>query len=125
MRRTACFGLFLVLAGCVPAVPDNMRREAVAPLPPDTAPPPSAPIPMRVTPPALGYGGAPPPIPASGLGAEAPMATPKASRMPTIGPGVLPSTSSASGQSIMVPNGNGTTTIIHPDGTIETIPTPK
>jgi hypothetical protein len=56
------------------------------------------------------------------------MATPKASRMPSIGPGVPPSVSAsapASGQSIMVPNGNGTTTIIHPDGTIETVPTPK
>jgi hypothetical protein len=29
------------------------------------------------------------------------------------------------GQSIMVPNGNGTSTIIHPDGTVETVPTPK
>ncbi len=28
-------------------------------------------------------------------------------------------------QSIVVPNGNGTSTVIHPDGRIETIPTPK
>jgi len=25
----------------------------------------------------------------------------------------------------MVPNGNGTSTVIHPDGRIETVPTPK
>lgn len=29
------------------------------------------------------------------------------------------------GQSIVVPNGNGTSTVIHSDGRIETIPTPK
>ena len=29
------------------------------------------------------------------------------------------------GQSIVVPNGNGTSTIIHPNGTVETVPTPK
>ena len=29
------------------------------------------------------------------------------------------------GQSIVVPNGNGTSTIIHPNGTVETMPTPK
>lgn len=29
------------------------------------------------------------------------------------------------GQAIVIPNGNGTSTIIHPDGTVETVPTPK
>ena len=29
------------------------------------------------------------------------------------------------GQAIVVPNGNGTSTVIHPDGTVETIPTPR
>jgi len=29
------------------------------------------------------------------------------------------------GQSVVVPNGNGTSTVIHPDGTVETIPTPR
>lgn len=29
------------------------------------------------------------------------------------------------GQSIVVPNGNGTSTVIHPNGTVETVPTPK
>ena len=31
----------------------------------------------------------------------------------------------ASDKRIIVPNGNGTSTVIHPDGRIETIPTPK
>jgi hypothetical protein len=128
MRPIAFLGLLLLLAGCVPPVPDNMRREALAPQPIDNSPPPSAPAPIR--PSALGYGGAPPRIPSGGLGAEAPMPMPSASKMPTISarPGVPSSAGTASGgagQSIMVPNGNGTTTIIHPDGTIETIPTPK
>jgi hypothetical protein len=34
-------------------------------------------------------------------------------------------TTPGGGQSIVVPNGNGTSTIIHPDGTVETVPTPK
>jgi hypothetical protein len=128
MRPIAFLGLFLLLTGCVPPVGDNMRRDALGPEPIDNSPSPSAPRPSRFTQPAVGYGGTLPPVPSSGLGAEAPAAMPKASRMPTIGPGVPPSASAsapASGQSIMVPNGNGTTTIIHPDGTIETVPTPK
>jgi len=47
-------------------------------------------------------------------------------------PGATPdtSTSPATGQQqsdrrIIVPNGNGTSTVIYPDGRIETIPTPK
>jgi hypothetical protein len=34
-------------------------------------------------------------------------------------------TSSQADRRIIVPNGNGTSTVIHPDGRIETIPTPK
>jgi hypothetical protein len=34
-------------------------------------------------------------------------------------------TPGSAGQSIVVPNGNGTSTIIHPNGTVETVPTPK
>jgi hypothetical protein len=34
-------------------------------------------------------------------------------------------TTPGGGQSIVVPNGNGTSTIIHPNGTVETVPTPK
>jgi hypothetical protein len=32
---------------------------------------------------------------------------------------------SPEGSSVVVPNGNGTSTVIHPNGTVETIPTPR
>jgi hypothetical protein len=40
---------------------------------------------------------------------------------------VPPATTEAApnGAPIVVPNGNGTSTVIHPDGRIETVPTPK
>jgi hypothetical protein len=41
------------------------------------------------------------------------------------GPGYQTTTTPGGGQSIVVPNGNGTSTVIHGDGRIETIPTPK
>ncbi len=39
--------------------------------------------------------------------------------------GYQTTTTPGGGSSIVVPNGNGTSTIIHSDGTIETVPTPK
>jgi hypothetical protein len=86
--------------------------------------------------------------PQPGLGAEPPAQTPRPSTIPTIRPsaGAAPSyqtpagtavptgggpgyttttTPGSAGQSIVVPNGNGTSTIIHSDGTVETVPTPK
>lgn len=41
------------------------------------------------------------------------------------GPGYQTTINPGGGQSIIVPNGNGTSTVVHPDGRIETIPTPK
>jgi hypothetical protein len=41
------------------------------------------------------------------------------------GPGYQTTINPGGGQSIVVPNGNGTSTVIHSDGRIETIPTPK
>lgn len=41
------------------------------------------------------------------------------------GPGYSTAIQPGGGQSIVVPNGNGTSTVIHADGRIETIPTPK
>jgi hypothetical protein len=41
------------------------------------------------------------------------------------GAGYQTSTAPGGGQSIIVPNGNGTSTVIHSDGRIETVPTPK
>lgn len=40
-------------------------------------------------------------------------------------PGYQTTTTPGGGQSIVVPNGNGTSTVIHPDGNIETIPMPR
>ena len=39
--------------------------------------------------------------------------------------GVTTFTAPGGGQGIMVPNGNGTSTLIGPDGSIQTVPTPK
>jgi hypothetical protein len=39
--------------------------------------------------------------------------------------GYQTTTTPGGGQSIIVPNGNGTSTVIHPDGRIETVPTSK
>ena len=41
------------------------------------------------------------------------------------GAGYQTTTNPGGGSSIVVPNGNGTSTVIHPDGRVETIPTPK
>jgi len=41
------------------------------------------------------------------------------------GPGYQSLTTPGGGSAIVVPNGNGTSTIIHSDGRIETVPTPK
>jgi hypothetical protein len=41
------------------------------------------------------------------------------------GPGYQTTTTPGGGSAIVVPNGNGTSTIIHSDGRIETVPTPK
>jgi len=41
------------------------------------------------------------------------------------GPGYQTTIAPGGGQSIVVPNGNGTSTVIHADGRIDTIPTPK
>jgi hypothetical protein len=132
MRRTALFALLLALAGCgVPPAGDNMRRGIPsADTSPITPMPAAPPMVTPLTAPAVGYGGSPPAVPSGGLGAEAPMPAPAASRMPTIAaqPGVPPAARpgpAGAGQSIVVPNGNGTSTIIHPDGTVETVPTPK
>jgi hypothetical protein len=161
-----------------PGDSENLRRVAgedatqpvLTPEPGNIWPPPAGPMPTLMdlektsppgtpgstpgsttgatTPPAVGYGGSPPPVPSGGVGAEAPLPMPKASQMPTVrpsttappsyqtpagtavttgsGPGYSTTTNpGGGGNSIVVPNGNGTSTIIHADGTVETVPTPK
>jgi len=144
---------------------EDATQQALTPEPGNIWPPPAGPMPTLMdlektsppgttgstgstTPPAVGYGGSPPPVPSTGLGAEAPAPMPKASQMPTVRPSTSPPASyqtpsgtavttgggpgystttgpGGGGQSIVVPNGNGTSTIIHADGTVETVPTPK
>jgi len=63
-----------------------------------------------------------------GLGPEAPLPTPPAASLPSYLGQRAPvsrQTSPDAGATITVPNGNGTTTIIHPDGSVETVPTAK
>jgi hypothetical protein len=136
-----------------PGDSENLRRvsgydSTMAPLLPEPGniwPPPAGPMPTlmdlekqtnqnAVAPAAAGSGATPPAVP---------MAMPSASTIPSVrpstvqtphgtavttggGPGYSTTTGPAgAGQSIVVPNGNGTSTVIHADGTVETIPTPK
>jgi hypothetical protein len=146
-------------------VGEDATQPILTPEPGNIWPPPAGPMPTLMdlektsppgtpgsttgatAPPAVGYGGSPPPVPPQGLGAEPPMAMPKPSQMPTVrpstpsptiltpsgpavvtgsGPGYSTTTNpGGGGNSIVVPNGNGTSTIIHADGTVETVATPK
>jgi hypothetical protein len=128
-----------------PTLQDLQQQAGQAPLstPGSTqfqAQPPSMPPPLpsrgSSTPPPTGQP-APPPPPRSG----APQATippsppnPAGQVLPTQrGPAVTnggtsgyqTTTTPGGGSAIVVPNGNGTSTIIHSDGTIETVPTPR
>lgn len=92
----------------VPAMQD-LQQYGTQPLPPPNVP--AAPPPLLFPETPLGpQGSAPPQAPATGnQGAGAV----RSGNMPT------------DGKSVIVPNGDGTSTVIDPDGTIHTIPTPK
>ena len=82
-----------------------------------TAPQPAPPLSSYATPPAAPPGRSP-----SGQVIQ----TPGGPAVTTGGgPGYQTTTTPGGGQAIVVPNGNGTSTVIHSDGRIETIPTPK
>jgi hypothetical protein len=79
----------------------------------------------RPAPPLSSYAAPPAGPPARG-GAGQVIQTPGGPAVTTGGgPGYQTTTTPGGGQSIVVPNGNGTSTLIHGDGRIETIPTPK
>ena len=92
------------------SVPPLSNQPSLAPLPPQhpvTAPPPTAalpavPAPGQVVPLNRGQG-----VTTGGTQGYQTMTLP------------------GGGTAIVVPNGNGTSTVIHPDGTVETVPTPK
>ena len=81
--------------------------------------------PVRTAPPLSSYAAPPAATPSNGPTGQV-VQTPSGSNVITGGgPGYQTTTSPGGGQSIVVPNGNGTSTVIHADGRIETIPTPK
>jgi hypothetical protein len=91
------------------STPPGSTQPGLAPLP--SMPPPSTGQPAPVRPPATGQLYQTNQGPATSTGGT--------SNYQTL------TTPGSPGQSIVVPNGNGTSTIIHPNGTVETVPTPK
>lgn len=91
--------------------------------PPDLGQP--APVPPGVAPPLSSYRSLPAPPSAQVPGGRV-LTTPSGPAVTTGGgPGYQTTINPGGGQSIIVPNGNGTSTVIRSDGRIETIPTPK
>lgn len=81
--------------------------------------------PIRTAPPLSSYASPPAAPAARGPGGQI-IQTPGGPAVTTGGgPGYQTTTTPGGGQAIVVPNGNGTSTVIHSDGRIETIPTPK
>jgi hypothetical protein len=117
-----------------PALGSPMRRSGGSPYPspnpaagsstpPGTAlpeiasPQPSSPLPSYASPPAA--------PPARGPAGQV-IPTQEGPAVTTGGgTGYKTTINPGGGQSIVVPNGNGTSTVIHPDGRIETVPTPR
>jgi hypothetical protein len=91
--------------------------------PPENAQPGLAP--PQPAPPLSSYASPPAAPPSRGPGGQV-IQTPSGPSVSTGGgPGYQTTTTPGGGQSIVVPNGNGTSTVIHSDGRIETIPTAK
>ena len=79
----------------------------------------------QTAPPLSSYAAPPPAPPARGPAGQV-LQTPGGPAVTTGGgAGYQTTTNPGGGQSIVVPNGNGTSTVIHSDGRIETIPTKK
>jgi len=116
----------------VPGSPLSRGTEPALPRPnpaPGSSTPPGNVSPglrTPTTPPPLSSYAAPPAAPPStGPGGQV-VHTPSGPNVITGGTSAYQTTTGPGGaQSIVVPNGNGTSTVIHPDGRIETIPTPK
>jgi hypothetical protein len=105
--------------GGTPFAPDH--REPV-PAPPGSNLPsvlPPAGSPPAAIPPTSSI---PPPAPSQ---AGKVVQTPTASGVTTGGTGGYQTMTTPRGPAVIVPNGNGTSTVIYSDGRVETIPTPK
>jgi hypothetical protein len=107
--------------GTAPAPSPNPSEGSSTP--PDNAQPGLAT--PRPAPPSSSYASPPAAPPARGSTGQV-IQTPSGPAVTTGGgQGYQTTTTPGGGQAIVVPNGNGTSTVIHPDGRIETIPTPK
>jgi hypothetical protein len=127
----------VALAGLIALAGGPALAQAGFPLPPE----PPAKIPSATTLPSYRSHpslGAEPPPPASpstqlpsmrdgDLGPESALPRPSTTTLPTFRqeayPQAIPPERPA-GRPVMVPNGNGTSTIINPDGSVTTVPTP-
>ncbi len=94
-------------------------------VPPGTASPSGVAAPGGQTPAAPGAGTVVPPPTRQPRPPAGASATPPAAPAPRPGAGTGKSGVTPANGSIVVPNGNGTSTVIGPDGSITTIPTPK
>lgn len=104
--------------------PNPSENPAAGTSTPSAKSPPGLPMP-EPAPPLSSYASPPAPPPAHGPAGQV-IQTPRGPAVTTGGgPGYQTTTTPGGGQSIVVPNGNGTSTVIYPDGRIETIPTPK
>ncbi|HSU05980.1 MAG TPA: hypothetical protein VLI93_10425 [Acetobacteraceae bacterium] len=97
--------------------PPELPPQRGSPVPPAGAPPP----PLKI-----------PPVPPAATPANPPVAgtplyqTPQGPGVPTGGTSAYQTITLPNGTTaIVVPNGNGTSTIIKSDGTVQTVPTPK
>ena len=98
-----------------PPPPKRGSSTPPAPIPPTTAPPQVRPAPPVAT--------VPPPAQNPGGQLYQTQKGPGVTGGGTTGYQTL--TTPGGGSAIVVPNGNGTSTIIHSDGSIETVPTPR
>jgi hypothetical protein len=108
--------------GVVPATPSPNPSSGSSTPPQNNQPGLPTPHPA---PPLSSYAAPPGAPPARGPGGQV-IQTPGGPGVTTGGgPGYQTMTTPGGGQAIVVPNGNGTSTVIHSDGRIETVPTPK
>lgn len=106
--------------GAQPGLPDHRQpRPLGSSTPPANLSPPLAPLAPA----------APPPPPPSSSTPSSPtghiVQTPRGPAVDTGGTSGYRQLNTPSGSAIVVPNGNGTSTVIHQDGSVETIPTPR
>ncbi|MBV8577566.1 MAG: hypothetical protein JOZ58_21325 [Acetobacteraceae bacterium] len=107
-------------SGQAPFLPDHRQPRPGSSTPPGSNQPglpPEMQIPPQAPPPVSNVPPAPPP--------GQPVQTQRGPGVTTGGTSGYQTLTTPQGQAIIVPNGNGTSTVIHPDGTVETIPTPR